>query len=441
VPSSSGKSTEGRAPSRPRNATIRRFRLSVAAGPDAGQSHTSSAPRIVVGTHPSADFVLRDRTVSRFHIEIVLGEDQVRLRDLGSRNGTIVNDVRVYDAELAKDSTLLIGGTELRFEASPGHAQIPLSERTEFGSMVGRSAPMRAAFAVLEAAAGSTATVLLEGETGTGKEVAAQSIHEESGRRDGPFVVVDCGAIPEALVESELFGHERGAFTGAVATRQGAFAEASGGTLFLDEIGELPLAVQPKLLRALEQKQVKPVGSNQYRPVDVRVIAATNRDLRAEVNARRFRADLYYRLAVLRLVLPPLRDCPEDLPTLVDHIIGQLGAQARGQAELLRGADFLDELARHLWPGNVRELRNYVERRLALPSDAPPPPSDRRDAKDLFDSTKPLRTARLEWANMLERRYLIEVLRRHNDNVSAAARAAGLGRVQFYRLLWRYGLR
>jgi transcriptional regulator with GAF, ATPase, and Fis domain len=299
---------------------------------------------------------------------------------------------------------------------------------------------MRAVFALLERAAPTEATVLLEGETGTGKEAAAESIHEASPRRERPFVVLDCGAIPPNLLESELFGHEKGAFTGATGARTGAFEAADGGTIFLDEIGELAPDLQPKLLRALERREVKPVGANQYMPADVRVIAATNRDLRAEVNARRFRADLYYRLAVVQIRLPPLRERREDLPLLVASLAAAMPAAVRDQ---LSTPDFLDELARHSWPGNVRELRNYLERCVALG------PSLRRgsdvvaalDEPGEVDASRPLREARDAWTRRCESQYLQDLLRRHGDNLAGAARAAGIDRAHLYRLLWKHGLR
>jgi transcriptional regulator with PAS, ATPase and Fis domain len=300
---------------------------------------------------------------------------------------------------------------------------------------------MRRVFATLEDAAKSDATVLVEGETGTGKELVAESIHKESERRDGPFVIVDCGAVPAELLESELFGHERGAFTGASAPRRGAFEAASGGTIFLDEIGELPLELQPKLLRALERLHVKRVGADVYQPVDVRVIAATNRNLRQEVNERRFRADLYYRVAVLEVRLPPLRERIDDLPLLVGVLVGSLRSGG-GEALDVTAPEFLADLERHAWPGNVRELRNYLERCVAhrrpLPLAADGALGARGSAEDL---EAPFKLARDRALAGFERRYLEAMLQRTGGNAAAAARAAGLDRAHLYRLLWRHGLR
>jgi DNA-binding NtrC family response regulator len=421
------------------HATVQRFWLVATVGPDAGTSFTSGRERAVIGTHSSSDFVLTDDTVSRFHCEIDPSGARPLVRDLGSRNGTHVNGVSVVAGHLRDGAVIRLGRTELRFELRSDPVELALHEGERFGAMVGRSVAMRHVFALLERAAASDAVVLLEGETGTGKEIAAESIHALGSRRDGPFVVVDCSAIPADLLESELFGHERGAFTGALAAREGAFEAASGGTIFLDEVGELPLDLQPKLLRVLERKQIKRVGTNTYVPVDVRVVAATNRNLRREVNERRFRSDLYFRLAVVEARLPPLRERPEDVPALVDDLLRSMGAEDRAEAAQLREPAFVEELARHAWPGNVRELRNYLERCLVLRAVAPLE-GDRVEQR-LPDTEQPLKVARERWNRQLERRYVEEVLRRADGNVTAAARAAGVDRMYFYRLLWRYGLR
>jgi two-component system, NtrC family, response regulator GlrR len=299
-------------------------------------------------------------------------------------------------------------------------------------------------FAVLARAAGSDITVLLRGETGTGKDQAAESLHRMSARRDQPFVVVDCGGLPARLLGSELFGHARGAFTGADRARVGAAEAAHRGTLFLDEIGELDLDLQPVLLRLLERREVTRVGETRPVPVDVRVIAATSRNLRREVNAGRFRSDLYYRLAVMEVVLPPLRERLDDLPLLLASLLDRAGAADHPGAAALRTPEFAARLARHDWPGNVRELRNYVESCLALADRAPPPGTggeSTRNAMPAIDLSMPFRAARDRWLRWFERRYLEELLAGAGDNVSAAARAAGVDRVYFHRLLRRVGLR
>ncbi len=336
-------------------------------------------------------------------------------------------------------AALAVGGPA-RFDES---TRVRTEER--FGRMVGRSPAMQAVFDVIGKASTSDATILLEGETGTGKEVSAEAIHRGSPRRDKPFMVVDCGAIPPNLLESELFGHERGAFTGAVSSRQGVFEAANGGTVFLDEIGELALDLQPKLLRVLERREVRRVGTNNHVPVNVRLIAATNRSLREQVAGHKFRSDLYYRLAVVEVKLPPLRDRLPDLPLLVDHTVRNLGAMDEETLAAIRVPQFLAALAQHNWPGNIRELRNYLERCVALRDFAPPrgttatpPPPGPEGA---VNTGLPLREAREGWVSAFERRYLEELLRLHENRVSAAARAAGVDRIYFYRLLWKHGLR
>jgi two-component system, NtrC family, response regulator GlrR len=427
------------------------LRLRVLDGAAAGALFSARRDRVVVGTHASADLVLADPTVSRFHCELVVAGGRVVVRDLGSRNGTCVGGVSVIEAHVAPGAELTVGRTRLRFELGAEPVAVALSAGERFGSLVGRALSMRAVFATLARAAASDATLLVSGETGTGKEGVAEAVHGASARAGGPLVVVDCGAIPANLLESELFGHERGAFTGAVAARAGAFEAASGGTIFLDEIGELDLELQPKLLRVLERREVRRIGRNQPQPIDVRVVAATNRDLREEVNARRFRSDLYYRLAVVEVRLPPLRERVEDLPLLVDHLLGELGAAGRSEAEALRTPAARAELARHPWPGNVRELRNYLERCLVLAERVPPAPASAATTADGAASSaaapagvgadRPLRDARETWSREFERRYLEELLARHDGNVSQAARGAGVDRKYLYRLLWRHGLR
>jgi len=329
-------------------------------------------------------------------------------------------------------------------ESSPSALRERERERERYGKMIGQSEAMKGVFETLSRAAHSDATVLLEGETGTGKEVSAEMLHRTSRRRDKPFLVVDCGAIPPQLLESELFGHERGSFTGAVSSRQGVFEAAAGGSVFLDEIGELALDLQPKLLRVLERREVRRIGMNQHVPVDVRLIAATNRSLKSEVAARKFRSDLYYRLAVVEVKLPPLRDRTGDLPFLIEHILKGLSTADEEVGQALLTPDFLAKLAQHDWPGNIRELRNFVERCVAL-GDVRAPASNRAPTQATPESAaishRPLREAREEWTNNFERRYLEELLATHENRVSAAARAAGVDRIYFYRLLWKHGLR
>jgi two-component system, NtrC family, response regulator GlrR len=419
---------------------VRQFRLRVETGPDAGRAIASQGARLVIGSDDGAGLRLDDGAVSRFHCELAAEHGRVSLRDLGSRNGTTVDGVAVLHAYLHPGAVIGVGRNQIRFEAGVDHVRITLSPEPRFGTMVGASTGMRAAFALLARAAASDATVLLTGETGTGKEAAAESVHAASARRDGPLIVVDCGAIPPNLLEAELFGHEKGAFTGAVNERIGAFEAARGGTIFLDEIGELATELQPKLLRALEGREIKRLGATRYRAIDVRVVAATHRDLRAEVNAKTFRADLYYRLAVIEIRMPPLCERLDDLPLIVGRLLASAPPDRR--AELTAPA-FLAHLATHRWPGNVRELRNYLERCLALgvelaalPGAGEAPPESRP-----VDASGPLRAAREEATQRFERAYLEDLLRRHGDNLAGAARAAEVDRAYLYRLLWKHGLK
>jgi DNA-binding NtrC family response regulator len=419
---------------------VQQFRLRVTGGDSAGAVYDSAGTRATVGTHDGNHLVVVDPTVSRFHCEIVMTEEHALVRDLGSRNGTRVDGVPIREAYLRDGARLKVGQTQLKFELLAEQVGVPLSGGERFGLALGRSVAMRAVFALLERAAQSDATVLLTGETGTGKDVAAESLHRESARREGPFVVVDCGAIPAGLLETELFGHEAGAYTGATTDRCGAIEAASGGTLFLDEIGELTPDLQPKLLRALDTHTVQRVGGTRRTPVDVRVVAATNRDLKVEVNARRFRPDLYYRIAVVEVRLPPLRERLEDLPLLVEHFLAQLGNPAAAAASL-RDPEHVAALGHHSWPGNIRELRNYVEQCQAIGERAALDPSGASAGPPAIDVRVPLKRAREQWLDHFERRYLAELIQAHGHNVAAAARAAAIDRVHLYRLLSRYGLR
>jgi len=420
---------------------VRRFRLDVETGPDRGAAFMSAGERAVIGTAEGVDLKLTDGAVSRFHCELELTPRSVVIADLHSRNGIAVDDVPVLRAPLRDGAAIALGRSRVRFSIAQDHSAIPLIERERFGVMVGASPAMRAVMAELARVAPTEATVLLEGETGTGKEIAAESIHRESRRRDGPFLVVDCGAVPPDLLEAELFGHARGAFTGADADRAGVFEAAAGGTVLLDELGELQLGLQPKLLRVLERREIRRVGESAYRPVDVRIVAATNRDLRAEVNAQRFRADLYFRIAVVCVRLPPLRQRAEDLPLLVDAVLAQFEMADHPLADTLRTPSFREGLAAHGWPGNVRELRNYLERCLVMR--APMPPGSATVVTDPLPAGagELLKQARERWLRVFEHAYLTELLARHEGNVTAAARAAGVDRIHLYRLLWRNGLR
>jgi len=431
--------TEVLRPGEPLRLRTKKLRVDVVAGPNAGASVQLCVPEARVGSGPGCDLVLADTTVSRHHLTLKVEPGGVRVVDAGSRNGTTVDGVRVFDAYARNDSTIGLGNTMLRLQVLPDVVELPLSSRDRFGGLLGASIAMRRVFTVLERVAPSDDTVLLEGETGTGKEIAAEAIHEESPRAGGPYVVFDCSAVAANLMDSELFGHVRGAFTGATSDRQGTFERADGGTVFLDEVGELPLDLQPKLLRALERLEVRPVGSNTPRRVDVRIIAATNRNLGEEVARGRFREDLLYRLAVVRVALPPLRERLDDIPMLAAHFAGGL---RRGRSDLLDERVVRSLMAR-AWPGNVRELRNAVARTLSI--GAPDPASGGGETAppsvDHPDLAVPLMEARDELAARFEESYLREALRRAGGSAVKAAELAGVNRKFMQRAMKRYGLR
>lgn len=397
-----------------------------------------------IGSHASNDLVLRDPMVSRFHCRLVREDGLWRLRDSGSMNGTKLDGVRVRDADIVDGGVLVMGDSIVRLRAGAPQKEDVVPVLPSFGALVGTSLPMRRLFGLLGKIAESDINVLIEGESGTGKELVATEIVQRGSRADKPFVVVDCGAISPSLVESELFGHVRGAFTGADRERMGAFEAADGGTVFLDEIGELPLELQPKLLRALEAREIRRVGESRARRVNVRVISATNRDLEREVNKGRFREDLYFRLAVISARLPPLRERRDDLLILVRTFLQQLGTP---EEERLFPAQVLVDMSRHDWPGNVRELRNYVERSVVLQSatatlcrgqGAGPSMGGLAGAIDL---TVPFRIAKDGVIDSFERSYLSQLLEAAGGNMSKAARMAGMDRMYLHRLVQKHGLR
>ena len=398
---------------------------------------------VVVGAHASCDLVLQDPQVSRRHAEITMLPDGIRIKDLGSTNGTWWQGTKVGEVVVPAGATVQFGGTPVRISAADAPS-LPPSDRDHFGLMAGKSVAMRELFAVLEMASPSEATVLIEGESGTGKELAARAIHEASSRAKGTFVVVDCSAIAEHLVDSHLFGHVKGAFTGADRERKGAFVEASGGTLFLDELGELPLAAQSKLLRALEAQTVQPVGADRPVAVDTRVVAATHRDLARMVAAKEFRFDLFYRLAVVHVALPPLRERLEDLPHLIETFF-QRHATEPGPID----GDNLERMRRHAWPGNVRELRNVLERAWALSGPKAAfrdlrlwldPGAAQAQLSEVVDTSLPFKDAKERWNDQFERRYVAMVFADNSNNVTRAAEHAGLSRRHFRELLYKHGI-
>ncbi len=421
-------------------------RVHVVDGPDRGMELDLPAVGVVIGTDRTCDVVLTDTFVSRRHCTITPTATGFAITDLGSRNGTICDGVAITKAVAPPGVALRVGKTLLQLMPADEVMDIPPSEHDQFGELYGGSFAMRQVFAILERAARSTASTLLLGESGTGKELMARALHQASPRAAGPFVVFDCGASTDTLIESHLFGHVRGAFTGAASDRVGAFASAHGGTLFLDEIGDLPVALQPKLLRMLEASEVVPLGSSKPERYDVRIVAATHRDVFAEVSRGGFRGDLYYRLAVVEVHIPPLRQRAGDVRELVRRFLERAG-EPRRAAEV--GGEALARLEHYHWPGNVRELRNVIARAVALagPDDdfqslpfvlrpTSAAPTDARISAD-----RPFHEAKDALVARFEREYLEDLVRRADGNLSQAARTAQLERKFLYKLLERAGLR
>jgi transcriptional regulator with GAF, ATPase, and Fis domain len=430
-----------------------KVRIRVAEGPDAGVTRELVNATLRVGSASDNDLVLGDNSVSRHHCALEPVAGGVRVRDEGSTNGIFLDGVRVYDALFSGPVQLRLGDTLLRIEPLAETADREQLASPRFHGLIGRSPRMRELFADLARIAPSGLSVLIEGETGSGKELVAESLHAESGRRNGPFVVFDCSAVAANLVESELFGHERGAFTGAVQSRAGVFEQADGGTIFLDELGELPKDLQPKLLRVLERREVRRLGSQRTIPVDVRLVAATHRNLAAEVQRGNFREDLYFRTATALVRVPPLRDRMEDLPLLVAHLLERHHPQRRA-VEVPQAVWALFE--GHRWPGNVRELSNAVQRLVVTPdrlllADAGPSATSAAVAAGVAASPAPapaqapptapllpLRTARREASEAFERDYLQRVLARSQGNVTRAAAIAEVSRQMLQKLMRKH---
>jgi len=411
-------------------------------GDDRGAQRALKAKQpVVVGSDDACDLQLKDPKVSRRHCELSLGRYGFVAKDLGSRNGTHFEGSRVGEIALPAGAILKVGDTHLALETQDQAVTLEPSGRESFGALVGKSVAMRRAFTLLERAAASDAIVLLAGETGAGKELAARGIHTASARAKGPFEVFDCGAVAPGLLHDALFGHARGAFTGAAAEKPGAFARAAGGTLFLDEVAEVPLALQGVLLRAIEEREVLPLGAAAPVAVDVRIVAATRKDLAEEVVAGRFREDLYYRLNVLTVTLPPLRSRKGDLPALVAALLKELGVSDPGPID----GPSLARLESHRFQGNVRELRNVLERALVrgarrfaeleLALDAAP------SAAAAVGEGASYSEQRQAALGEFERGYLVKLLAEHQGNIKAASRASGIERTQLKRLMRKHGLR
>lgn len=427
---------------------VRRVRLTAVAGPDQGRELVTERERIRLGSHPTCDLVLNDRTVSRCHAEIQFTDKGYLLVDLESTNGTYLEGRRIERAYLAPGAALKVGGSVISFNAVDEEIAIEADREGRLGEMIGRSMRMRQIFGLIKKIAPMDVTVMITGETGTGKELVARALHRLSPRRKGPLVVLDCGAIPPNLIESELFGHEKGAFTGADRARPGAFERANGGTIFLDELGELSLELQPKLLRVLENREVRRVGANSLREVDVRVVAATNRDLQREIQAGNFREDLFFRLSVINIALPALRERRDDIPLIVKRLLRdpQLAA---GHGTKRFSEQAMSRLLTYDWPGNVRELANVVQHVLTFaegdliePNDLPSRfrEEDSRGTPLVMEDGLSFKEAKESLLEAFERDYIVNILRQCEGNISEAARRSGLHRKSIERLVKKHDL-
>lgn len=430
---------------------FQRCELEVQDGPDKGTQVAVGQRRIRVGTSAENDLVLTDRAVSRFHAEIDVQDDGFLIRDAASKNGVFIGSVRIKEAILTGATTLKLGNTTISFRPGNDTVEFQLTEVEKFGDAIGNSVGMRELFTLLERAASTDLTVLLEGETGTGKELLAEGIHLKSSRASKPFMVVDCGSIPRELMEAELYGAMKGAYTGANADRAGIFEAANGGTVFLDELGELALDLQPKLLRVIERGEIRRVGASKTIKIDVRLVAATNRDLLAEVSAGRFRQDLYYRLSVVKTRIPPLRDRRDDIPIIAKAMAQEIakdfsdvvdaGAASHVGAIVARYKD-------HSWPGNVRELRNVIERTLVLASLGEQsekavgvgPDEEGGEEKEGISHVT-FKVAKHDAIRRFESEYLLNVMSLAGNNVSKAARLAGMDRRNFQKMIRKHDIR
>jgi DNA-binding NtrC family response regulator len=431
---------------------ITQCKLVVVKGAQRGREYNIAGDVIRIGKVDENDLVLPEETVSRVHCEILRDGKGYLLRDLHSTNGTFLDGAEIREAYIRAGSLITVGTVQLKFQPFEERIELLPSDKSALGELVGQSLRMREIFGLIERIAPTEATILIEGETGTGKDLAARTIHALSRRKAAPFIVVDCGAVSSTLIESELFGHEKGAFTGAQAARQGAFELAHGGTIFLDELGELSLELQPKLLRVIEQREIRRVGGNRTMKVDIRVIAATKQDLKREVQKGKFREDLYFRLSVVPVTMPALRERKEDLPLIVRTILARL-AEAGGQPPRELDDATISSLLAHDWPGNVRELRNVLERGVylqppgahesgklvALPttSDASAPATA---AGPEFDAALSYRANKERWEDEFETRYLKWLMQRSQGNISRAAREADMDRKYLHKLLKKHAI-
>ena len=415
--------------------------LVVVEGPDEGVAVALEESPTTVGSLESCDLTLSDGRVSRRHLRVESEGDRFTIRDLDSENGVVYRGSLVAEASVQPGATVKIGRSYLRIQPRAEPVEVTPSQRRRFGDMVAESLSMRETFAVMELAADADCNLLITGETGTGKQLAAKAIHGASDRAGKPFVTVDCGALPENLLESELFGHVDGAFTGASGSRRGAFRRADGGTVFLDELDSMPADAQARLLRVCEEQVVRPLGADEETDVDVRIVGA-GRELKSRVADGAFRSDLYYRLSVIHIEIPPLRERLEDIAPIARELLRNRGFDV----EEVGGVN-LERLRAHGWPGNVRELRNVLDRAVALSPGAETfedlavrIETERRDSPLSVRADLPFKEAKQKLVDEFEKRYLLDLYERCDGNISETARTADLNRKYLRKLLKRHNI-
>lgn len=417
---------------------VRRGKVVILSGPDRGKTLVVDRPELTIGSKEGNALVLSDPAVSRQHAVLIESAGGYLIRDLNSTNGTYLDGVPIKEAFLDFGRAIGLGETQMKFVPFQEKIEAFPSSKNRFGDVYGESLEMRNIFGVLERVAPTDVTVILEGETGTGKELLAKGIHANSSRCKAPFVVFDCSSVAQNLIESELFGHEKGAFTGATSSRQGVFEMAQGGTLFLDEIGELGLELQPKLLRVLEAREVKRLGGSQTRRINCRLIAATHRDLAKESREGRFREDLFYRLSVLRLRIPPLRERKADIPLVTCQLLCNLSSEYNIVSPPELAPETVGILNSYDWPGNVRELRNVLSRALAMGTRTAIRPKDLLVSADSESADQKIDSLIGKSLEEIERTAIIETLKAHTGNKTQTARALGIAYSTLYEKIKKH---